>query len=87
MNPSNIRAEDSRSGNIATKLLLVCILLHLSVYYESKRLNQSHILTIKMGTVVIVWYLQLPMQSVPILTKVVSSKIPFMTRCTRYNIM
>jgi len=38
--------------------------------------------------VVIVWYLdlQLPVPSVPIITKVVSSN-PFKTRCTRYNIM
>jgi hypothetical protein len=40
------------------------------------------------GGVVIVWYLglQLPVQSVPITTKVVSSN-PDRTRCTRYNIM
>ena len=38
--------------------------------------------------VVIVWQwdLQLPMQSVPITTKIVSS-IPVQARCTRYNIM
>jgi hypothetical protein len=38
--------------------------------------------------VVIVWWLdlQLPVQSVPITTKVVSSN-PIMTLCTRYNIM
>jgi hypothetical protein len=38
---------------------------------------------------VIVWYLylQLPVQSVPITTKVVSSSNPTQTRCTRYNIM
>jgi len=38
--------------------------------------------------VVIVWHLdlQLPMQSVHITTKVVTS-IPFISRCTRYNII
>jgi len=38
--------------------------------------------------VVIVWYLdlQLPVQSVPITTNVVSSDL-FMARCTRYKVM
>jgi hypothetical protein len=38
--------------------------------------------------IVIVWYLdlQLPMQSVPITTKVVNLN-PFIARCTRYSIM
>jgi hypothetical protein len=39
--------------------------------------------------VVVVWWLdlQLPMQSVPITTKVVSSNPIHMSRCTRYNFM
>jgi len=50
---------------------------------------QSQLLYIMhFGVAVIVWSLdlQLPVQSVPITAKVVSS-IPFMARCTRYSIM
>jgi hypothetical protein len=62
--------------------------MHVSVFFNSLFYSREAYFDIGVVVVVIVWYLdlQLPMQSVPMTTNVVSSN-PAQTRYTRNNII